>query len=263
MYGLVDVWYLLVDGVYPRVRYCVLCLGVGCRVILACIHTTRQGISPYPPVIGLHVPLLICFLPPNQNDKSHLAKRLDLNLWNILLSTISNCHHDIHKCWHICHLGKGINFLLWHLISWNISLPLSQSKYYICTRTEIHSIFIISSCHSVPILIYISWKYCPKLSAHTPPPVQKNNTGAMKSPEKRIVLPRRRAFLLAHEEERPRLLYHSSFFNDVQEKFADDLEKENWKLFPLLLSCSSFQMAGTELFGKQWRGNISDPSELT
>ena len=32
-----------------------------------------------------------------------------------------------------CHLGKGINFLFWHLISWNISLLSSQSKYYICT----------------------------------------------------------------------------------------------------------------------------------
>ena len=209
-------------------------------------------------VIGLHVTLLICFLPPNQNDKFHAGKEIvflfwylemyhiifwfqfsflqydqsyfltgSLNLWNILLSTISNCHQDIHKCWHICHLGKGINFLLWHLISWNISLPSSQSKYYICTRTEIHSIFIIPICHSVPILIHIRRKYSPKL---------------------------------LYEEEWPREIYHSSM--TCKKKFAG-LEKENWKLFPLLLSCSSFQMAGTELFGKQWRGNISDPSELT
>ena len=123
---------------------------------------------------------------------------------NLLLSTNWNCHHDIHKCWHICHLGKGINFLLWHLISWNISLPSSQSKYYICTRTEIHSIFIIPICHSVPILIHIRRKYCPKL---------------------------------LYEEEWPREIYHSSM--TCKKKFAG-LEKENWKLFPLLLSCSSF-----------------------
>ena len=71
-------------------------------------------------------------------------------------------------------------------------------------------------CHSV--LIHIRQKYCPKL---------------------------------LYEEEWPREIYHSSMM--CKKKFAG-LEKENWKLFPLLLSCSSFQMAGTELFGKQWRG---------
>ena len=67
---------------------------------------------------------------------------------------------------------------------------------------------------------------------------------------------------ISGENTIPSLLDEKEWPMTCKKKFAG-LEKENWKLFPLLLSCSSFQMAGTELFGKQWRGNISDPSELT
>ena len=138
-----------------------------CGVILACIHTTRQGTSPLssshwvtstPPHFlspskshcSVCESLKICeILSPLQRDRfsvliswnvSHyfpiwdllltiwpiLLAALTLFQWNIFLSTNSNCHQDIHKCWHKCHLGKEINFLLWHLISWNISLPSSK-----------------------------------------------------------------------------------------------------------------------------------------